>query len=69
MDLSLWQPLIEDRAFVPWLIKHPSDQVHIPNALLCAHLFYFLAPLLSLLALFKHMVLAISVWWVCMSMD
>ncbi|CAL8463239.1 g2773 [Coccomyxa elongata] len=26
LDLSLWQPLIEDRAFVPWLIKHPSDQ-------------------------------------------
>ena len=27
LDLSLWQPLIEDRAFVPWLVKTPTEQV------------------------------------------
>ena len=27
LDLSLWQPLIEDRAFVPWLVKSPNEQV------------------------------------------
>ena len=27
LDLSLWQPLIEDRAFVPWLVKAPTEQV------------------------------------------
>ena len=27
LDLSLWQPLIEDRAFVSWLVKTPSEQV------------------------------------------
>ncbi len=41
LDLSLWQPLIEDRAFVPWLIKHPSDQVLIsqrpPSKLITLH--------------------------------
>lgn len=26
LDLSLWQPLIEDRQFVPWLVKVPSEQ-------------------------------------------
>ena len=29
LDLSLWQPLIEDRAFVPWLVKHPSEQARL----------------------------------------
>ncbi len=24
MDLALWQPLIEDRAFVPWLVRQPG---------------------------------------------
>ena len=28
LDLALWQPLIMDRQFVDWLVKHPSDQVH-----------------------------------------
>jgi regulator of nonsense transcripts 1 len=27
LDLALWQPLIMDRQFVDWLVKHPSDQV------------------------------------------
>lgn len=27
LDLSLWQPLIEDRAFVPWLVRQPTEQV------------------------------------------
>ncbi len=27
LDLTLWQPLIEDRAFMPWLVKQPSPQV------------------------------------------
>lgn len=27
LDLALWQPLIVDRQFVDWLVKHPSDQV------------------------------------------
>lgn len=27
LDLSLWQPLIEDRTFVPWLVKTPTEQV------------------------------------------
>ena len=27
LDLSLWQPLIEDRAFMPWLVKQPTPQV------------------------------------------
>lgn len=27
LDLSLWQPLIEDRAFMPWLVKQPTQQV------------------------------------------
>ena len=27
LDLSLWQPLIEDRAFVSWLVKTPTEQV------------------------------------------
>ena len=31
LDLTLWQPLIEDRAFVPWLVKHPSNQA-LPRA-------------------------------------
>eukprot|EP01025_Chloroclados_australasicus_P031642 TRINITY_DN3197_c1_g1_i1.p1 TRINITY_DN3197_c1_g1~~TRINITY_DN3197_c1_g1_i1.p1 ORF type:complete len:1086 (-),score=127.84 TRINITY_DN3197_c1_g1_i1:961-3822(-) len=26
LDLSLWEPIIEDRAFVSWLVKTPSDQ-------------------------------------------
>ncbi|KAK9810079.1 hypothetical protein WJX72_004466 [[Myrmecia] bisecta] len=26
LDLSLWEPLIKDRAFMPWLVKEPSDQ-------------------------------------------
>lgn len=26
LDLALWQPLIEDRAFVPWLVKVPTEQ-------------------------------------------
>ena len=25
IDLTQWQPLIEDRAFVPWLVREPSD--------------------------------------------
>ncbi|KMU86141.1 DNA-binding protein SMUBP-2 [Coccidioides immitis H538.4] len=25
-DTSLWQPLIEDRSFLPWLVASPSDQ-------------------------------------------
>jgi regulator of nonsense transcripts 1 len=25
-DLSQWQPLIEDRCFLPWLVKVPSEQ-------------------------------------------
>ena len=32
LDLSLWQPLIEDRAFVPWLVRQPSEQVTWPCA-------------------------------------
>ena len=24
-DLSLWQPLIEDRCLLPWLVKTPSE--------------------------------------------
>ena len=27
LDLALWQPLIEDRAFVPWLVRQPPEQV------------------------------------------
>jgi len=27
LDLNLWQPLIEDRAFMPWLVKQPTQQV------------------------------------------
>lgn len=27
LDLSSWQPLIEDRAFVPWLVTVPSEKV------------------------------------------
>ena len=27
LDLTSWQPLIEDRAFVPWLVIVPSDKV------------------------------------------
>jgi RNA helicase (UPF2 interacting domain) len=34
LDLALWQPLIMDRQFVDWLVKHPSDQVHIPRSTL-----------------------------------
>jgi regulator of nonsense transcripts 1 len=29
LDLSSWQPLIEDRAFVPWLVTVPSEKVNI----------------------------------------
>lgn len=25
LDMSQWQPIIEDRAFVHWLVKHPSE--------------------------------------------
>ena len=25
-DLSQWMPLIEDRAFLPWLVKEPAEQ-------------------------------------------
>ncbi len=25
-DLSQWLPLIEDRCFLPWLVKVPSEQ-------------------------------------------
>lgn len=25
LDLSLWQPIIEERAFVPWLVREPSE--------------------------------------------
>jgi len=25
-DLTQWMPLIEDRAFLPWLVKVPSDK-------------------------------------------
>jgi hypothetical protein len=24
LDLALWEPLIEDRAFVPWLVRQPG---------------------------------------------
>ena len=27
LDLTSWQPLIEDRAFVPWLVTVPSEKV------------------------------------------
>jgi len=27
LDLALWQPLITDRQFVDWLVRHPADQV------------------------------------------
>lgn len=27
LDLTSWQPLIEDRAFVPWLVSVPSEKV------------------------------------------
>ena len=27
LDVTLWQPLIEDRGFVPWLVNHPGEQV------------------------------------------
>ena len=26
VDMAAWQPLIEDRAFVDWLVKHPSRE-------------------------------------------
>jgi regulator of nonsense transcripts 1 len=26
LDLSQWQPLIEDRCFLPWLVKIPTEQ-------------------------------------------
>lgn len=26
LDLSLWQPIIEERAFVPWLVREPTEQ-------------------------------------------
>ncbi len=32
LDVSLWQPLIEDRGFVPWLVNQPGEQVRS-----CAH--------------------------------
>ena len=25
-DLTLWQPLVEDRSFLPWLVKAPSEE-------------------------------------------
>lgn len=25
-DLAMWQPLIDDRRFLPWLIKFPTEQ-------------------------------------------
>lgn len=25
-DLSLWQPIVEDRTFLPWLVKQPSQR-------------------------------------------
>mmetsp|Transcript_4471 Transcript_4471/g.13558 ORF Transcript_4471/g.13558 Transcript_4471/m.13558 type:complete len:1016 (+) Transcript_4471:86-3133(+) len=25
-DLDQWQPLIDDRSFLPWLVKHPADK-------------------------------------------
>lgn len=25
MDMSQWQPIVEDRMFVPWLVKPPGD--------------------------------------------
>ena len=27
LDLTSWQPLIEDRAFVPWLVTVPTEKV------------------------------------------
>ena len=26
LDLTQWQPLIEDRCFLPWLVQLPSEQ-------------------------------------------
>lgn len=26
LDLNQWQPIVEDRAFVSWLVKHPSEE-------------------------------------------
>jgi hypothetical protein len=26
VDMSQWQPIIEDRCFVPWLVKPPGDE-------------------------------------------
>lgn len=26
LDLSLWQPIVEDRGIVPWLVKVPSEK-------------------------------------------
>ena len=31
LDLSLWQPLVEGRAFVPWLVKDPGEQARLGN--------------------------------------
>lgn len=30
LDLTSWQPLIEDRAFVPWLVAVPSEKARPP---------------------------------------
>ena len=29
IDLSLWEPLVRDRAFIPWLVKEPTEQVQL----------------------------------------
>lgn len=39
-DLSEWLPLVQDRRFLPWLVKVPSEQQQVPSTrLFCASAF------------------------------
>lgn len=39
-DLSQWQPLIEDRCFLPWLVKVPSEQEQLRARQVCYYIFF-----------------------------
>ena len=53
LDLSLWQPIIEDRAFVPWLVRQPSEQVCSQSHRGCVCVLLFIASV-SLTLSFAH---------------
>lgn len=46
-DIAQWQPLIEDRCFLPWLVNIPSEQEQLRARQVILLSFTFLYSILS----------------------